>query len=189
MQEIWKSVEGYEGFYEVSSLGRVKSLKFWKERILKWRISRDWHSQVSLYLNWIKWWGNISRLVAMNFIPNPDNLKCACHKNETLDENGALYNWVDNLFWGTQKDNLKDMYTKWRAKNHFQFNHPFKGKFWKDHSASKPILQYTKSGEFIRKWDCMSDIQRELWINNQNISACYRWLRKSAWGFIWRYSI
>lgn len=181
MDEIWKPVEGYEWSYEVSSIGRVKSLKFWKERALKWSIGKCWHSQINLHLNWIRWSISISRLVAIHFIPNPDNLPCVLHKKEDLDENWALYNWADNLCWWTYSDNSQDMMKKWRA------NNLVKWKFWKDNPKSKPINQYTLEWEFIRGWFSTMDIQRELWIAKSSISQCCNWKRKSAWWFIWRY--
>ena len=187
--EIWKPVVGYEGLYEVSSIWRVKSLKYWKERVLKWSIGKDWHSTVNLYLKGIRWYTTISRLVAIHFISNPLSLPCACHKIEVLDENWALYNWSDNLYWWTHKDNIQDMFKKWRARNHLQLNHPRKWKFWKDNPLSKKVYQYTLDWEFIREWGATREIQMELWINRWNISACCLWKLKTAGGFIWKFLI
>lgn len=57
----------------------------------------------------------------------------------------------------------------------------------KKNPNSKPIDQYTKDGDFIKSWDSTMDVQRELGINNSNISACARGNIKSAGGYIWRY--
>lgn len=54
----------------------------------------------------------VHRLVAIHFIPNPLNLPCVCHRDETLDEYGCMYNLSDNLWWGTHTDNMQDMYKK-----------------------------------------------------------------------------
>lgn len=184
---MWKDIIGYEGLYQVSSDGKVKSLKWWKERILKiWR-NNKYYSMVKFCKDWIKNWYKIHRIVAIHFIPNPLNLPYACHKDETLDENGLLYNWEDNLYWGTAKDNAVDCHKKWRANNNCQLNHPLKWKFWKDHYNSKKVLQYSKKMEFIKQWDSTMDIQRELWVHNAHISGCCLWKYKTAWWFIWRY--
>ncbi len=141
--EVWKPVVGYEGLYEVSNLGRVKSLRYCKEKILK--ISRNkFYKNIILKINWLRKNFLVHRLVALHFIDNLDNLSCVLHKKEDLDGNGFLYNWADNLYWWTQKDNMQDCFKKWRWNNHFKLNHPTKWKFWKDNHNSKKINQYTK---------------------------------------------
>ena len=94
--EIWKEIEGYEGLYEVSNLGRIKSLQ--KDIILKNRLSKRGYYLVSLYKNGkstTKW---VHRLVAKAFISNPDNLPQINHKDEN-----SLNNCADNLEWCTTK--------------------------------------------------------------------------------------
>ena len=56
----------------------------------------------------------VHRLVALAFIPNPDNHPCVCHRDETLDSNGFLDNSVENLWWGSYKDNMADKTHKGR---------------------------------------------------------------------------
>lgn len=187
MQEIWKDIVWYEGIYHISNLGRIKSFKQWKIVIRTNWITNSVYSSISLLKNKIIKSYLIHRLVAIHFIPNPDNLPCVLHRKEDLDENGLLYNWEDNLFWWTQKDNVIDMLKKWRQKNHLQYKHPSLWKFWKDSNKSKPVSQYSKSGEFIREWDSFMDVQRELWIFCSSICICCQWKAKSAWWFIWKY--
>ena len=184
--EVWKPVVGYEGLYEVSNLGRVKSLRYCKEKILK--ISRNkFYKNIILKINWLRKNFLVHRLVALHFIDNLDNLSCVLHKKEDLDGNGFLYNWADNLYWWTQKDNMQDCFKKWRWNNHFKLNHPTKWKFWKDNHNSKKINQYTKDWEFIREWYSMADVKRELWINESLISNCCNGIRKTAGGFSWSF--
>ena len=187
--EEWKPVVGYEWLYEVSSLGKIKSLRYWKEKFIKWWILKFWHLSTRLYWNWIVFSTSFHRLVAFHFIPNPLNLPCVLHRKEDLDENWALYNWADNLFWWTHKDNIRDMWNKWRQKNTFQTNHPkiWKWKFWKDHNASKSVNQYTLKWEFIKEWESILNVERSIWINHRNISSCCLLKRKSAWWYIWKY--
>lgn len=188
--EEWKPIIGYEWLYEVSSLGRIQSLNYrrsWKGKIMKWAIGKYGHSRLTLCLNWIKLSNYIHRIVAICFIQNPLRLNCVCHKQEDLDENWALYNWVDNLFWWTYQDNIIDKHIKWRSNNHLQLNHPMKWKFWKNHNRSKTILQYKKDWKITKEWWSMKDIERALWILQSDISKCCRWKWKTAGGFIWKF--
>lgn len=170
MEEIWKQVMGYEWLYEVSSLGKVRSLKFWKYKILKSFKKNSWHSSVRFYLYWIYKKFSVHRLVATHFIPNLNNLPCVCHKIETLDENGFLYNWVDNLWWWTYSDNVQDMLKKWRDKYYI-----------------RKTFQYSLDWKFIKEWCSLSDVKYKLWIHTQNVHACCKWKVKSAWWFVWKY--
>ncbi len=187
MEEIWKEIEWYEGKYQISSKGRVKSLKFWKEKMM--RLAKLWiYSRVCLYLNWNTNYKSIHRLVAIHFVPNPNKLPCACHKDETLID-WMLYNWMDNLWWWTYSENTKDCRSKWRGNNFFLLNHPKPNlwKFWKDNHLSKCINQYTKNWEFVKTWYSAVDVNRELWINNWSISRCCTWKQKYAGKFMWEY--
>lgn len=104
MEEIWKDVEGYEGLYQVSSLGRVKSFHYHNgtnERILKSnRNSSNGYDQVILVKDGHKKGVSVHRLVAIAFIKNPLNLPYVGHKDEDSSNNSS-----DNLEWVTQKDN------------------------------------------------------------------------------------
>lgn len=185
MQEIWKPIVGYEGYYEISNLWRVKSFKYWTERIIKLSKIPSWYIQISLYSNWLAKHYFVHRLVAIHFIPNPNNLPLVCHKDETLDERWMLYNWAGNLFWGTQKDNMQDCYKKWRWNNHLQLNNPHKWKFWKYSFKSKKVNQYSMDWKFIKEWWSVIDAKKVLW--QIHISECCHWKQKSAWWYIWKY--
>ena len=80
MEEIWKDIEGYEGLYQISNLGRVKSLK--TNKILKYCISKTGYAYSSLTKNKIIKQNSVHRLVAKAFISNPDNLEEINHKYE-----------------------------------------------------------------------------------------------------------
>lgn len=117
MEEIWKPVVGYEGLYEVSSLGRVKSLARYskpynnhgticrsriRERIMKGTPDEDGYLEVALTdPEGIQKYYRINRLVAIAFIPNPDNLPFVNHKDECKTNN-----IVDNLEWCTNEYNM-----------------------------------------------------------------------------------
>ena len=97
-EEIWCPIKGYENIYEVSDKGRVKSLKFGKERILKLGITTDGYLMVKLLKNGEKKNLLVHRLVAQTFIPNPDNLPEVNHKDENKENNS-----VQNLEWCDRK--------------------------------------------------------------------------------------
>ena len=109
-EEIWKDIEGYEGLYQVSNFGRIKSLPRYhktkssycsKERILKTIHNDRGYEMVGLSKNWKKKKIFVHRLVAETFIENPNNYKQVNHINEMEKDN----NTVENLEWCNCKYN------------------------------------------------------------------------------------
>ena len=94
MEEIWKPIKGYESLYEVSNLGRVKSLKWGKERILRTDKSNNGYLRVVLCKDGKKKKYLVHRLVCESFLPNSNNLPEVNHKDENKTNNK-----VDNLEW------------------------------------------------------------------------------------------
>ena len=188
MDEIWKDIEWYNGFYQISNLWIVKSLKFWKEKILIPGKTKSWYLTILLSKEWKTFSVTIHRLVWIHFIPNPLNLPCVLHKDETLDEKLRLYNWADNLWWGTQKDNAMDRNRKWRWFCFFKWKeNKWKWKLWKDHFNSKKVNQYTTDWTLIKNWCSMIEASNWTSTHRWNISECCNKQRKTAGGFIWKY--
>lgn len=105
--EVWKDIEGYEGLYQVSNMGRVKSLGAtnrvgWhlREKILKQTIEPKGYLKVGLRKNNKIQTVRVHRLVANAFLPNPFNLPQVNHKDENKTNNH-----VENLEWCTNKYN------------------------------------------------------------------------------------
>ena len=165
-EEIWCPIKGYEGLYEVSDKGRVRSLKSGKERILKPLRIKTGYLQVQLLKNGEQKMYLVHRLVAQTFTPNPYNLQEVNHKDEDKDNNS-----VQNLEWCDRKYNI----------NYGNRNQMVSIKL------SKPILQYTKSGGFIREWKSTYDIERNLGYFHNCISYCCNGKLKSAYGYVWKY--
>ena len=169
--ENWCDIKGYEGHYKVSDKGRVKSVKFGKERILKPRRNPQGYLLVQLLKNGEIKQCLVHRLVSQAFIPNPDNLPQVNHKDENKENNS-----VHNLEWCDSKYNI----------NYGTRNQRVSEKMTND-KLSKPVLQYTKAGVFVREWKSMNDVQRNLNYSKGNISYCCTGRYKSAYGFIWKF--
>ena len=165
VNEIWRDIKDYPN-YMVSNLGNVKSLcnnKTRKEKIIKKGKDSGGYLFVNLHKKGKVKYYYVHRLVAEVFMPNPDNKPCIDHINTDKTDNS-----VENLRWVTHKEN---------SNNPMTFD-----------KISKPIIQFSKDGEFIKKWDCITDVLRELGINQGNICKCCKGERKTAGGYKWLYA-
>lgn len=172
--EVWKDIEGYEGLYQVSNLGRVKSLKRIvnrgtnfkpvNERILKPSYNKD-YAYIVLSKHGITKSKFIHQLVARAFIPNPNNYPIINHKDENPRNNRA-----DNLEWCTHSYNLsyKDLRKRVAI------------------SKRKAIRQYSKSGEFIKEWSHAREAAEQLGLNKRAIYECCKGRCKTSGGYIWK---
>lgn len=95
---IWKDIPEYEGLYKISNYGEIYST--YSNKLLKPRLDKDGYAQVTLYKNHQPKTLRIHRLVAITYIPNPNNYSCVNHKDENKKNNA-----VDNLEWCTIKYN------------------------------------------------------------------------------------
>ncbi len=101
-KEVWASIKGYEGLYEVSNFGNVRSLKYGKIKYLKPAKNQKGYYLVSLYKNGEVKSHSVARLVAMAFIPNPNNYPQVNHKDENKTNNK-----VENLEWCNNQYNKR----------------------------------------------------------------------------------
>ena len=166
--EIWKDIEGYEGKYRVSNLGRVK--KFYKDKrskrelILKLFMSTTGYYKVSPSKNGISKNFKLHRLIAMAFIPNPENKKTINHKNGIKTDNR-----IENLEWATHGDNHRHAYRTGLKKPYLLGL----GKLGKDSPVSKTIIQFDKNMNPIAEYGSSLEIERITNINASNIrKAC-----------------
>lgn len=165
--EEWKDVEGYEGRYQISNCGRVKSTCRKKERLLKPLLTENGYQYVMLQDDKGKHHKKkIHRLVAEAFLANKMYLPEVNHISEI-----KTYNEVWDLEWCTKKYNL--MYGNRNRKI--------------ADTLSKPIAQYTLKGTLVRIWKSMMDAQRVKGYNAGGICNCCKGKRKSAYGYVWKY--
>ena len=175
--EEWRDVVGYEGLYQVSDQGRVKSLERkvpkWdgertvKERILKPSTDHYGYLMVNLCAGGKRKMFFVHRLVCTAFHDNPENKLDVNHINENKTDNRAC-----NLEWSTRRDNC---------------NHGSRNKRMAK-TKSKPIGQYTLDGKPIKVWQSAMEAERQAGFNHGNICNVANGKNKTAYGFIWKYA-
>lgn len=165
MEEIWKDKKDYEGHYQVSNCGRVKSIKFGKERILKPVTDRHGYLIVGLWKNNKQKTYKVHRLVAEAFLPNPANLTEVNHKDEDKTNNN-----VENLEFcdRTYNANYGTAIARMTKKK------------------SKTVLQYDLEGNFIREWKSTAECGRN-GFNQRHVASCCQGKLKKHKDSIWRY--
>lgn len=175
--EVWQDIPGYEGLYQASTYGRIKSLeRYYKtgrggiqllpERILK--ASPDTNGYLGVLLcNGKQKRMSVHRLIALTFLPNPNNFPCVNHKSEIKTENQV---W--NLEYCT-----------------VGYNNSYGNRLNKVSKAnSKRVLQYSLDGVLLATHKSATEAAKKLHTWQGIISDACRGKQKTAYGFIWRYA-
>ena len=176
-KEIWRDITGYEGYYQVSSEGRVKSLKRTfidksgrkrtvKERILKPAFDGWGYLIVTLCAGGKRKNLMVHRLVCEAFNDNRDEKPEVNHINEIKTDNRAC-----NLEWCTRRENLNHGTRSERSAK----------------TLSKPICQYTLDEKIVKTWASLTEVKRQTGFGQSHISQVANGKRKQAYGFIWKY--
>ena len=180
MDEVWKPVAGYEGLYEVSNFGNVKSINWRKKGCSKnlWlKPHPNGYLQVELAKDGTRRFFTVHRLVANAFLSNPLGLPQVNHRDENKKNN-----CVENLEWCTASYNTK--YSIERRKN--VEHREFRGRNSKyKHSA---VLQISVDGNVVKEWENPRAIFLETGMSDWSISECCRGKRKTAYGYKWQYA-
>ena len=188
--EIWKDYKNYEGLYQASNLGRMRSLDRWvsskngsmrfiKGRILKPVTGSNDYLKVNLYKNNKQKTYLVHRIIAEAFIEIPEELKQYIgtaylqvnHKDENKQNNN-----VSNLEWCNSKYNCN-----FGTRNERVIAKNTNGKL------SKPVLQYTLDGVFVREWESAKQAEREDGYQHGHIISVCGGKRNNHKGFIWKY--
>ncbi len=173
MKEVWKDISGYEGLYQVSNTGLIKSFRKWKragmpdEYILKPSISSNGYCQVTLYDGKTRHKFLVHRIVATEFIDNPNNYPHINHKDENKQNNS-----VENLEWCTVLYN----------------NNYGTAKFRSMITKSNPVEQYLPSGQILARYISTSIASEITGIPKAQIKSCCIGECKSSRGYIWKYA-
>lgn len=185
IMEIWKDIPNYEGLYEVSNLGRVKSLPRYRlgisgckvlvrGKILKFKIDRYGYAVQGLSFNAKLKTIPIHRLVALAFIgnSNPEKQNQINHK-----DGNKTNNHVENLEWCTPSYNIREA---------LRIGLRGGGQIYKPRKDSPTIYQY-KDGVLIKKYDCLASASRESGILKTSILNCLKGRSNSSGGYVWVY--
>ncbi len=179
MQEEWRPVVGYEGYYEVSSLGRVRGVDRKDARgafrpgiIRKTRIDkRTGYEYVYLRKDGAEKNCTVHRLVAQAFIPIPDGEVEVNHINENRTDNRA-----ENLEWVTRAQNS----------NHGHHNERLKRSTTNSHGKAVVMID-RETGKLLQEFITCSEAARRTGIRKGSISKCCLGFQKTAGGFVWKY--
>lgn len=177
MTEEWRDVKGFEGAYQVSNLGNVRSvtrtfvdatgvMRTYKGHPITKVNAGKTYRTVCLQYKGRKKQFRVCRLVAENFCPNPHGYTQVNHKDEDKTNDCA-----DNLEWCTPLYN-----TNYGT-----------GIKRRSHTISRPVNQYTLDGVFIKRWDGIT-IAQQFYGKAFHITACCKGRLKQTGGFKWEYA-
>jgi hypothetical protein len=181
--EEWKDIKGFEGMYQISDKGRLRSFKkMVQPLILSVKNSKGWYLSIILCRDRKRVTVRIHRLVAEAFVPNPEGKPEVNHKDGNKQNNDA-----SNLEWVTDRENVihavKQVPSMLSGINHYnKFVRP------------KPVQQLSLSGNILAEFPTAKEAQRATGVCRRNILQVankteYKpgMMRKQAGGFVWRF--
>lgn len=191
--EEWRDIPGYEGYYQVSNIGRIKSLDRWikrsdgkmhfeRSRIMALSKSSNGYLQVNLRKNGTFKRFNVHRLVALAFIPNPYNLPQVNHKDENKQNN-----CVENLEWCTVKYNMEYSDVIKKGVEAAKIKQTWKKAQRLGAEITRKPVEVYKDGELIGIFESQSEAARQLNLTLQGISQVLRGVYNKHKGYTFKY--
>lgn len=174
--ELWADIPGYEGLYQASTFGNIRSVFGNKLKAAKY--SRD-YLQVTLYKGGHKKCLSVHRLVATTFIPNPQNMPEVNHKDEN-----KLNNRLENLEWCTRAYN--NSYGT-AVERHVQNTDYYSDAYLKARQKRRIAVYQYIGGRCIARYESSKAASDATKIQRENIIAVLKGRRKSAGGYQWKY--
>lgn len=191
LEEIWIDIKDYEGYYQVSNLGSVRSVDRYIEynngrihfrisQVLKFKLDKGGYQYVVLSKNNIQKTKKIHRLVLESFNSNTDTV----NRLEVNHKSGIkTENFLDNLEWVTKSENMLHA---------FKNNLKTPTKYWlnkkgKENHKSKTVYQYDFKGNFLNEFGSTHEANRLTGVNQGHIASVCRGERNSAGGYYWKY--
>lgn len=181
MQEVWKDVPEFEDSYQVSNLGNIRSkdrfvktcgggVRLAKARNIKPAKCVNGYLEAQLSKDGTRRVFLLHMLVTSLFIPNPNNYAEVNHKDENIQNCRA-----DNLEWCTSKYNANYGTRNARCKE-------------SNKKYERSVIQYSKDGEFIKRWDCIADASRATGADESAIIRVCTNRQRTSLGFKWEYA-
>ena len=167
MEESWKPVVGFEGLYEVSNLGEIRSLArpgAWSTRILKQKTTQKGYREVKLFKGGKRHYFRVHRIVAEAFVPNPKKLEFINHKDERKSNNEA-----SNLEWCST-----------------EYNNRYGTRISRAAASRSRAVVGMKRGEIVYEFASVNSAA-EAGFSPSCVSRCCNGLAKSHLGIEWRF--
>lgn len=182
--EEWKDIIGYEGLYQISDFGRVKSLRklvgsgyYKNESILKQRIVHE-YCICKLSKNDVDKHLKVHRLVGIHFLENPDNKPQINHKKGVKTDNRKV-----KIEWSTHSENTIHSF--------LELNRPSpkwgSGRSGSLNGRSKKTIQFDMNGSKIKEWESCNMAAAKMGVHEAGIRACCVGRTKTAYGYKWSY--
>lgn len=170
IQEIWLPVKGYEGLYEISSFSKIRSYVKKQPRLIFGNKTTDGYMQVTLTKNLARSFYGFHQLMAIHFIPNPENKPYVNHKNGIKTDNS-----IDNLEWCTPSENCIHRYRVLKKGN-------CKGE---KSTCNKPIVQLSLDGFIVNVFYSRTEALQVTKIRRESLYDCLSGKLKSYKGYLW----
>ena len=179
--EVWKDIPGYEGLYQVSNLGNVRSLRYRNRdevRELFLKPHNQGYLQVELHKDGKRKMFTVHRLVAMAFVDGYEEGKQVNHIDENKKNNVST-----NLEWVTVSQNVLHSLLRRTV--------PATRKYPKFYARTdrRPVIQMSLDGEVIARWDSTIKVKEKLGYSDWSVKQCCRGNRRTAYGYKWQYAI